>query len=490
MKKYIFCWILFILIIFLVSLKSAVAADFSINDAYQLTSNPYKGELVNFKATVYADSGNYCGITCQYILGSDSGYVSDSGNPPPAQLSYGNYQEFPFSIRAEGENGLISQDLTVRCDRIANYLNCWPGSETHILRINFNFSYPGDGICTANKEKCATYQNFIGTNDCACSADKECRPDGNRSVDEKGCQGFCGNKIYEPPYEDCSCSSDYTCPATKQCKVEGRAKDSNGCTSFCGNGICDKQYENCTNCANDCGQCSLMPCTKNSECSTGYCVWNTCWNTPFRKNDSHCDSTKSENCANSPEDCRCSLTQKCNSGGFCETYCGNGVCEFGEVGKCKLDCKWCGDGVCQITEGCASCEIDCGYCKQNQTNPTNPNNAVNNSNYEIVENITYEIIHRSGNDNEEPPIDAYIPSNEFNESLENINASKKSASSSAISSYEKAIFISIGIVFLILVIIFIYVIFRDEKNYIYCPNCNRKIEANSKYCINCGQRIV
>jgi len=41
-------------------------------------------------------------------------------------------------------------------------------------------------------------------------------------------------------------------------------------------------------------------------------------------------------------------------------YCGNGVCESEEVGKCSEDCDWCGDGYCQIDEDCETCSEDCG----------------------------------------------------------------------------------------------------------------------------------
>ena len=107
----------------------------------------------------------------------------------------------------------------------------------------------------------------------------------------------------------------------------------------------------------------MISCQSSSECEGNYCVWGFCWHDYFRSGDGHCDTGLNENCANSPIDCACPTSQRCNSAGFCETYCGNGICEASESGWCKADCHWCGDSVCDTNENCQACSQDCGICR-------------------------------------------------------------------------------------------------------------------------------
>jgi hypothetical protein len=470
--RFAFCFLM--VIIFSLNILNYISAvaytDFSVGNIQKLTSNPYKGDLVQFKGVVTADSGNWCDIACQYSTGSDSGYVSDSGEYPSTTLSYGVSQEFPFSIRADGSSGSVLQELVVTCDKTSAYL-CYLGSQkSNSVTVSFNFLYAGDDVCTGSREKCADYQGFIGTTDCSCTGGKECRPDGTRNPDEKGCQAYCGNGIYEPAYEDCSCWQDYTCPLGKQCKVEGRVRDSSGCTSFCGNGVCDRQYENCTNCASDCGQCNLMPCTKDSDCSAGYCVWQICWSSVFRINDSHCDLTKSENCANSPQDCTCAANQRCNSGGFCETYCGNGVCELGEIGNCKADCKWCGDGVCQSSESCSSCSVDCGYCRTNTSvtnitsNESSDNETTNNNNsndYKYYVNPYQDNNQDNEDSSQDNPVVIVVPTND-SQNINQTNVTKYALNKDFIT--ENSFKIVLAVIGMIIIILLAIILVLREKN--------------------------
>lgn len=317
----------FLAIVVLISISLISAADFSIGSVTKLTSdNPYRGDLVNYKGVITADSGNICRIECVYSVGSNSGSVSDSGFPPSTQLGSGKSQEFPFSIRAEGSSPVIS-NLVITCNRVANYINCWPGSATNQQQVSLSFLYPGDGICTTTKEKCNAYASFYKEDACSCPATMECRPDGNRNPDNKGCQTFCGNNI------------------------------------------CESNYEKCDTCEKDCKKCDLKDCSNGNECSGGYCVWGVCWHAPTRINDGHCDT--GENCANSPSDCACQSNQRCSTTtNKCETFCGNGVCEDSEKGVCKADCKWCGDGSCDSDqkESCKNCETDCGVCENDKMN--------------------------------------------------------------------------------------------------------------------------
>lgn len=455
--KYLF-YLTAVILILIININLVFAIDFSLGNLQQLSSNAYKGDMVNFKGEVQADSGNYCDITCQFVTGSNSGYVSDSGGSPPSELSYGVVQEFPFSIRADG-NGFINQQLSVTCDRVVNYINCWPvgggTSATRSINVNFSFLYAGDGTCTLSKEKCANYQGFIGTSDCNCGVDKECRPDGARDVDEMGCQGFCGNKIYEPPYEDCSCWQDFNCSAGKRCKPDNiRPRDSNGCAGYCGNNICEKPYENCSSCSSDCKKCDLSGCNKNSDCDNGFCVWGICWNNDYRINDSHCDSGYGENCANSPADCGCESNKKCNNAGYCETYCGNGICEASEVGICKQDCRWCGDGICQATESCSSCEIDCNRCRIENDNNNLAQNTTEDT--QIIEYIKKETDTTTGSED--------ITNENLN--IKNITQEKNSKTENAISKNFWYLILSVmGIVIIGLLIVFIILKEKQIKDY-------------------------
>ncbi|MDO8740472.1 MAG: hypothetical protein Q7J54_02750 [Candidatus Woesearchaeota archaeon] len=360
--------LLFLSLLFIPNL--VIAADFSITSVQQLTSNPYRGDLVQFKGVIQADPNNICEIECSYSVSSNTGYVSNSGDSPATKLGKGTPQEFPFSVMAEG-SGQVNTNLQITCVRVASWFPpCTPSTlPTQSRQISFNFLYPGDGNCTSLKEKCSSYLTYIGTTDCSCLSSKECRPDGNRDLDSKGCQTYCGNKIYEAQYEDCDCATDFTCPLIKKCKPDnGRALDDDGCATYCGNGICEKESESCSICPQDCKKCDLASCFQSFECEGGYCLWSVCWYASTRKDDGHCDN--GENCANSPNDCACPSSQKCGDSKVCETYCGNSVCEENEKGICKADCKWCGDGSCNSDKGenCKTCESDCGVCENQKLN--------------------------------------------------------------------------------------------------------------------------
>ncbi len=58
----------------------------------------------------------------------------------------------------------------------------------------------------------------------------------------------------------------------------------------------------------------------------------------------------------------------CSSSCRLESFCGNGVCEYGEVHTCPQDCPVCGNGRCDPGETVASCTIDC-YCTNGTCDP-------------------------------------------------------------------------------------------------------------------------
>ena len=325
--------LLAILFLGLFLINGIYASEFNINSAAkQSTGTPYRGDAVSYKGIIQADQKNICKIECQYSVSSDTGYVSDSGSSPSTELSSEDIQEFPFTLNAQGSSSPISTNLIITCDRIPNYINCWPETISQTKQINLQFLYPDDGICTTSKEKCANYQSFLKDDACdICdSLSKECRPDGSRNPDTKGCQNYCGN------------------------------------------GICEKsEGENCSSCQDDCKKCDLSTCSIGSECEGNYCVWDVCWNSATRIKDGHCDANKGETCSNSPADCSCQTGERCDStSNKCETYCGNGICEANEEGICKSDCDWCGDGSCDSSqkESCKNCESDCGVCESQKVN--------------------------------------------------------------------------------------------------------------------------
>jgi hypothetical protein len=325
-----------IFLLFLLLINGVYAADFNILSVSKQTSgNVYRGDSVLFQGTIQASSDNICKIACSYSVGSNAGYVSDSGNSPADEIEKGISQTFPFSILAEG-NGQVNTDLYVTCTRVASWVPPCTSQTlpTQSKPVSFSFLYPGDGKCTTTKEKCADFGSFLGTSDCSCSQTKQCRPDGNRNPDSYGCENYCGNGI-------CEKSEGESCVGST----------SGGC--------------------NDCKKCNLATCSSGSECEGGYCVWDVCWNKAYRTGDGKCDSTKGESCGNSPSDCACQSGQRCSTTtNQCETYCGNNICETSEQGVCKSDCKWCGDGSCDSSqkENCKTCQSDCGVCESSEVN--------------------------------------------------------------------------------------------------------------------------
>jgi hypothetical protein len=185
-------------IVLLILISSFVcASEFSIISATSLSSGtPYRGDSISYKGRIQADLDNWCKLECSYQIGSDSGYVSDSGSSPSTQLSAGNIQEFPFDVKTSGSSP-ITLDLIVSCKQVMSLTCLSSGTITHSKQISLFFLYPGDGICTTSKEKCSDYGFYLGTSDCSCPSTKECRPNGPRNPDSKGCQNYCGNGICE-----------------------------------------------------------------------------------------------------------------------------------------------------------------------------------------------------------------------------------------------------------------------------------------------------
>jgi len=285
------------------------------------TINPYSGEDAEFLATIIASSNNICTIICDW---KTDNYDGNIGNPEP--LGPGESKNFGFKVLVDGINGQASDNLDISCTKHSGCL--WGNDDSNLLiPILFYFNYEGDRECQTNKEEDCTNAKT----DCSCSSGKKC-------IDE---------------------ISNY----------DNRGTDERECATYCGNEIVEGNYETCTNCPLDVGKCNKEICVLGSECEGGYCVHEKCLDKPYKDNDGFCDSDNGEDNKNSPVDCACADNERWNSlTKSCETWCGNGICEASEEGKCKDDCKWCGDGECNNNENCGSCENDCGVCENEELN--------------------------------------------------------------------------------------------------------------------------
>lgn len=320
--------ILILLFILLLS-TSVFALEYTVTVTSPTSVNAYEGDKISnqFSAKIMNNAG-VCDITCNWTTSAGQGSGIKVANS-------GGNNTFNFDVKADGSMGIASYSLIITCDRDTSIWNCFSSQDQRTYPLGggayqFRYLWNGDGVCTTNREKCDNYLSYLKDTTCSCPSTKECKPNGNRNPDSKGCQNYCGNGICE--------------------KLEG---------------------ESCSSCQNDCKKCDLSTCTTGNECEGGNCVWGVCWNSATRINDGHCDSSKGENCGNSPADCACQSGQRCStSTNQCETYCGNDVCESNENGICKADCKWCGDGSCDASqkESCKTCELDCGVCENQKVN--------------------------------------------------------------------------------------------------------------------------
>lgn len=333
---------IFIMFLFLISSVHALEYTVQINSPSSV--NAYEGENSGniFQGTI-TNNGQFCDISCTWTTTLNT--VSEPGATIKVQNN-GVPQPFNFNVWAIGSNGLATYTISVNCKRILGGLCLTESPDQRISEPHsFSFLHKNDGICTTEREKCANYfddeTNFLKDSSCTCSSTTQCNPSSERGSDSRGCATYCGNKVKE------------------------------------------SQYETCNNCPGDVGKCDGQSCNSKSECEGNYCVHNKCSHTAYIKGDTYCDSSVGESCLNSPSDCACSSSKKCNSQGKCVTYCGNGICESSEQGSCKadcqwcgdgycqdnekrnckLDCDWCGDGFCQVDETCSSCTSDCGDCK-------------------------------------------------------------------------------------------------------------------------------
>ena len=394
-------------IIFIVLINIVSGYEYSISQISTLTSKPYQGDSVDLTATITTSTNNICTIQCKWKTNNFG--PSWIGNPEP--LSPGKSKSFGFRINVQGANGLVNDKLIITNCETSGCL--WGSDESNLqIPIQFSFYYNGDGTCTTTKENCAT-----ASNDCRCSSDKECRPDSDRGVDSYGCATYCGNKLIEKPYETCS------------------------------------------NCPNDVGKCDGVSCISGPECEGKFCVHNKCSHLAYIFGDTYCDKNEGENCKNSASDCPCGTNERCNPSGFCETYCGNRVCEESEKGICKLDCTWCGDNTCQQSESCSSCSDDCGPCKK-----------------ATKEDELQRNIQKSASTESKPST-----SNTKNENLQFNNN-------------KSIIFIVLGLAILGIVFLFYWLRKRKKRKHEHkvvakCPKCHKKTDTEAKFCHHCGHKF-
>ena len=399
-----------------VSIQFSYAYDFTINDISGPTSKPYQGQTVELDSSITM-ADNTCKLTCYWETENHGGLDNSEGFIGTSLIS-GQTKNFGFKVEAKGTTGYTSTILTVKC-RGEQAWNCypWPSTppvETRTKQVNFNFDYNGDGTCTTAKENCATAQN-----DCKCNSDKECRPNSERGADSYGCATYCGNKLIEKPYETCS------------------------------------------NCPNDVGKCDGLQCFTGSECEGKFCVHNKCSHLAYVLGDTFCDKNQGENCKNSGEDCRCASNEQCNPTGYCETYCGNLICEENEKGKCKLDCKWCGDGECQQSESCSSCSDDCGACKRATKEEELQRNTPKTSSVETESQKT---------------------------------SSESTSQGFQLKNNKLILIISIVVAVIIGIAILSYWLVKRKKRHkskenFHCPKCHKKTDSQGKFCHHCGHKL-
>lgn len=396
MKKGLILGILFILI----SLNFVLAWDFNVN-LESLPDDYYQGETVELEASVTPEVGWGCYLNCKWAT-PDMGEENICGG---CGIPNGERKDFIYKTIASG-NGEKELVLDVSC-RVAG--DGWFCIESSEVSKKFNhtltFGYDGDNVCQFDKN-----EDCFESDDCICGENKKCKEDLSRVEDEIGCTTYCGNEIVENSYENCTncpfdvgrcdgancisaedceggyciheiCSSnpyikgDGFCDSKKEencknsvldciCESYERCNINGVCEFYCGNGVCEEPERGI--CQLDCQWCGDKNCQENEDCSNcqddcGFCEID------FIKGDGFCEYELGENCKNS-DDCGCENFERCGSRGRCETYCGNGICEAEEVGKCKDDCEWCGDEVCDSSRGenCVTCENDCGICESEE----------------------------------------------------------------------------------------------------------------------------
>jgi len=405
----------YLLVIILIS-SSTYALDYSVNVNSPTSVNDYEGDTISDKFSfIITNNGDFCDITCNWVTtarrSKDDINVAHGG---------GKSSTIYFDVKADGSNGVTSYSLIIICERIdTSWAVCLSGEEYQTKGpYQFGYYWNGDGICTTDKEKCARYQDYLKDPACTCSSTTKCNPSSERGSDSKGCATYCGNSIKE------------------------------------------SQYETCSNCPDDIGKCDGESCNSKSECEGNYCVHNKCSHTAYIKGDTYCDSSLGENCLNSPSDCACSSSERCNSQGKCETYCGNGICESKEQGTCKSDCQWCGDGICDPNkETCKGCPSDCGECEKT----------------EEEEQITQQLLKIK----EEAELSAQRTKD--NKGIINITIGS-----------------TLGLIILLVIGYLIYKKIKDKKSHKEvkstqkpkkCPKCNAKIDGKSKFCSKCGHKL-
>ncbi len=153
---------------------------------------------------------------------------------------------------------------------------------------------------------------------------------------------FCGNsKCTEN--ELYSCNRDCVWCGDGSCQQDEIGSCYEDC-EWCGDGYC-QNGESCSSCSKDCGSCKSASYCGDGICNPGECSLGCNQDCSYAECENGiCEPAKGENCVTSPNDCRCSLNEKCSSQKkSCELItCGNGRCEnsLGEnAATCPNDCK-------------------------------------------------------------------------------------------------------------------------------------------------------
>ena len=188
--------LLFFVLFMVLTSFSINALDYSVQVSSPSSVNDYEGDVISDKFSfTITNNGDFCPIECTWATtaGNDGGIKAEPNG--------GESSKIYFKVKADGMNGLSSYNLIITCDRISDW-NCWSDEDQRNLGpYNFNYLWNGDGACTTNREKCASYQTYLKDSSCTCSSKTECNPSSGRDTDSKGCATYCGNGVEEKAYE-------------------------------------------------------------------------------------------------------------------------------------------------------------------------------------------------------------------------------------------------------------------------------------------------
>lgn len=342
-------------------------------DRHEITiSSPphfYEGETKTIQAIIVNNNKR-----CDY---SSCSWQAEGRSGSTGFISHGGGTEtVSFQVTApRGPPGYFDISISAVC-YIPRSIYCWWDDELSDSAIAF-YSYCGDNDCDSS-ESCST---------CPSDCESCC---GNGKIDPgEGCDGSnkksCKDLGYD--YGETSCSRctlitsnckrcNNECSAgQKVCVGDGYKTcqtDSNGCRKWSSVKSCgiDKACFN--------GQC--IPITTNENCGAigNRCAYNEeCINNVCKPKCGNDRIDSGENCANCPQDVKCSSNQACSTSGQC--------IQLGTIQNCASVGDSCGTGFC-INNKCVECRTtqDCVSKKGRESTGKYECSADRRGRYEIL----------------------------------------------------------------------------------------------------------